>query len=322
MSRKGLSMKPRVASAAIAVVIPCEPGGDPSACLQALKALPRAEKSLIKEVWLAWGRHPSRQRNRAVARCRATWVLFLDADSRAQPGLLRGLLEAADEFKAVVAGGPNLPPPDEGPWARLFDPVLSSRAGSGPSRARYAAVGRRRLATEKELILCNLLVRRDVFLQCGGFREDLYPNEENEFFNRLGAAGWRLVYEPTAVVLRPRRGDPWAFVLQAFRYGRGRAQQMRRNFFASDLLNLAPLLLLAALLGTGALAFYDWRVLWFWGLYGAACLLSQDFRPTRALFLGLRHLAYAVGLLCGSLQNFEPRDPRVRLERLRLGGRR
>jgi hypothetical protein len=97
---------------------------------------------------------------------------------------------------------------------------------------------------------------------------------------------------------------------------------MRRNFFASDLLNLAPLLLLAALLGTGALAFYDWRVLWFWGLYGAACLLSQDFRPTRALFLGLRHLAYAVGLLCGSLQNFEPRDPRVRLERLRLGGRR
>ncbi len=57
------------------------------------------------------------------------------------------------------------------------------------SRARYRAVGGRRRCGEKELILCNLLLSRKVFLSNGGFREDLYPNEENEFLNRLLAGG-------------------------------------------------------------------------------------------------------------------------------------
>ena len=309
----------RRVAAPVAVVLPCEPGGDPRPCLRALKALPAAERALVGEVWLARGLNPSRQRNLAAARARAPWLLFLDADSQAQAGQIPGLLAAARELDAVVAGGPNLPLVDEPALGRDLDAVLASWAGSMASRARYAPVGARRLGGEKELILCNLLIQRRVFLGAGGFREDLYPNEENELFNRLRAQGLRLAYEPRAWVRRPRRTSVWAWVVQSFRYGRGRAQQMRRNFFAGDLLNLVPLGLPLAWLGLGVgLA---------WGLkpalllvpplaYALVCWGALGPRPDRALYLALRHHAYAVGLLAGALGPLPRRPLGVVLSRI------
>lgn len=313
-AQKSLSIKAKAKKALVGVVVPCEPGGDPSASLQALRALPKAEKALVGAVYVAWGRHPSRQRNLAVAALRTPWVLFLDSDSRAQPGLISGLLEIAQRFDAVAAGGPNLALDDEPGFGRVADQVLTSWAGSGASRARYGPVGRARLCSEKELILCNLLMDRAAFMRAGGFREDLYPNEENELFNRLQAQGLRLAYEPKASVRRPRRRSLGAFMLQAFRYGRGRSQQMRRNAFASDLVNLAPAALQLALLGALCVP----RGLWAWATYAGACLLSQRLDIVRAALLVLRHQAYALGLFAGAFQDPAPHAPQVRLQRSKL----
>jgi len=297
----------------VAVVIPCEPGGDPGACLQALAQLPARDRALVAEVWVAAGLNPSRQRNLAAARARAPWILFLDSDSRAQPGQIPALLEAAAAEGAVTAGGPNLPLADESPLGLSLDAVLASWAGSMASRARYAPVGARRPCGEKELILCNLLVQRRAFLDAGGFREDLYPNEENELFNRLQARGLRLAYEPRAWVRRPRRGSVGAWVVQSFRYGRGRAQQMRRNFFPGDLLNLLPLALPLAWLAIGLLAPSRPAVLAVPVAYALACWLALGLRPDRAWYLALRHHAYAAGLVAGAVGPLPQRPGAVAL---------
>jgi hypothetical protein len=307
--------------ARVSVVVPIEPGGDPGACLDALARLPAGDKACLKELILAWGRNPSRQRNLAVASARGEFILFLDSDSRAQAGLVPALLDAIAGEATAAAGGPNLPLEDESPLGLRFDAVLGSYAGSMSSRARYRPIGHRRRGGEKELILCNLLMRRKAFLQAGGFREDLYPNEENELFNRLQSSGWNLVYEPKAWVRRPRRGSVAAFTAQSFRYGRGRARQMRKNFFPGDLLNLLPLALpllwlaclAAAACGLGA------RPAWLPALaYAAACLLASGLRPSVALFLMLRHHAYAAGLLAGLAREAEPNPGAVRLQRLEV----
>jgi hypothetical protein len=170
-------------------------------------------------------------------------------------------------------------------------------------------------------------MERRAFQASGGFREDLYPNEENELFNRLGAEGRVLAYAPAAQIRRPRRHSLSAFTLQAFRYGRGRAQQMRRNGYLSDLVNLAPLALQAVLLGA-LMVRAPWdpelhrSVAYFlWPLYGAACWLSQGLGPLRTVALILRHQAYALGLLAGAVQSPAVRPAAVRLERVRLGAR-
>jgi GT2 family glycosyltransferase len=299
----------------VAVILPCEPGGDPGPCLAALRALPTADRALVAEVWLARGLNPSRQRNLGAARAGAPWLLFLDADSRAQPGQVPALLAAVQALGAVAAGGPNLPLTDEPPLGRDLDAVLASWAGSMASRARYAPVGRRRACSEKELILCNLLMQRQAFLAAGGFREDLYPNEENELFNRLQGQGLRLAYEPAAWVRRPRRGSVGAWVTQSFRYGRGRAQQIRRNFFIGDLLNLLPLALPLAWMADAALARGAWGLA-LPAAYAVACLLALKLRPDRALYLALRHHAYAAGLVAGALGPLPRRPPDVTLTRV------
>jgi succinoglycan biosynthesis protein ExoA len=301
--------------ACIAALVPCEPGGDPGPCLAALRGLPRAERALVAEVWVARGLNPSRQRNLAAAKARAPWILFLDSDSRVQPGQLPALLAAAKDLGAAGAGGPNLPLLDEPPLGRALDRVLGSWAGSMASRARYRAVGPRRRCGEKELILCNLLLSRRTFLGHGGFREDLYPNEENELFNRLLAAGYTLAYEPSAAVRRPRRHSVGAWIRQSFRYGHGRARQMRANPYPSDLLNLLPLALpLAWILA--------WLAPWAWLgpalplAYALGCLGAYGGRPDLGLLLAMRHHAYAAGLAAGAWGIQAPRPQAVSLERV------
>jgi hypothetical protein len=299
----------------VAVLVPCEPAGDPRACLASLKGLPRAERALVAEVWVARGLNPSRQRNLAAAKATAPWILFLDSDSRAQPGQLPALLDAVRALSAVGAGGPNLPLLDEPPLGLALDRVLGSWAGSMASRARYRAVGRRRPCGEKELILCNLLLSRKVFLDHGGFREDLYPNEENELFNRLLAGGRTLAYEPSAAVRRPRRHSVGAWIEQSFRYGHGRARQIRVNPYRGDLLNLLPLgLPLAWILA--CLAPWPWLAPGLPLAYSLACLGACRGRPDLAVLLALRHHGYAAGLLAGAVGRQAPRPQAVQLERV------
>ncbi len=296
----------------VSVVIPVEPEGDPAPCLAAVRRLNWPKSSL--EILLVRGRHPSRQRNLAVAKAGGEWILFLDSDSRPAPDLVERLLEAARELGAAVAGGPNLPLPGAPALERAFSAVLASWLGSMSARARYAPVGSRRLSSEKELILCNLLVRAREFRDFGGFREDLYPNEENEFLNRLQSSGLRLAYAPDAWVHRPRRQSLSAFAKQAFNYGRGRMRQILTNPYPRDLVNLLPLagLIYLAAAWHWAPPPFVWAPLVSYLALATAfgttplpeILHTQAYRLSYGHGVGLvliplRHASYALGLLVG-----------------------
>jgi len=93
--------------------------------------------------------------------------------------------------------------------------------------ARYAAVGKTRESSEKELILCNLIARRKAMLEFGGFNEALYPNEENALMDELQKGGGKLLYDPQMIVHRRPRHTLKAFAKMLLNYGRGRAEQFR-----------------------------------------------------------------------------------------------
>jgi len=212
------------------------------AALKALTQLPAGEKP--KEVFVCVGQNPSFQRNLGVKHCKTPLVYFLDDDSLAIPGDIPNLTAHFRDSRTAVAGGPNLVPPDAISFERTVNAVLASWMGSFKVRSRYASIGSVREATEKELILCNMMVNRKTFLAEGGFRTDLFPNEENEFLNRLLHKGYRLIYDPRVAVYRSRRKSLGAFCFQAFRYGRGRAQQIKVYPCLSDVIHLAPAFLL------------------------------------------------------------------------------
>jgi succinoglycan biosynthesis protein ExoA len=192
------------------------------------------------EILVARGQQPSAQRNAALRAAHGDLIYFLDDDSVPEPGNLRRAVAQFKDLKVQMLGGPNLCPPDAPPLEQVFALVLASWVAFGPSRARYAVVGQARETSEKELILCNLLARRQSMLDLGGFNEALYPNEENALMDELQKQGGKLIYDPELVVHRRPRSNLRAFARMLMTYGRGRAEQFRLHPTLGSAPNFAP----------------------------------------------------------------------------------
>ncbi len=200
------------------------------------------------EILLARGKQPSVQRNTALRAARGDLIYFLDDDSLALPGNLRRAVEHFRDPKVQMVGGPNLCPPEAPTVEQVFALVLSSWLAFGPSRARYAKVGRLRATSEKELILCNMVARRETLLRHGGFNEALYPNEENALMDEIQHEGGKLLYDPELFVYRRPRRNLRTFAKMLRTYGRGRAEQFRATPTFGSALNFVPPLFLIYLL--------------------------------------------------------------------------
>ena len=256
----GTGRLPRLSSARVShelpfvsVIIPTRPGQAKIDAVSAAQALDYPKERI--EILVARGKQPAIQRNVAIQAARGELIYFLDDDSHAAPGNLK---RALDHFKVPnvkMVGGPSLCPADAPALEQVLAVVLSSWLPFGPSRARYDSVGTARASSEKELILCNLIARRDALLDLGGFNEALYPNEENALMDELQKRGAKLIYDPQFIACRRPRPTLRAFSRMLCTYGRGRAEQFRLHPTAGSLLNFVPpffclyLVLEAALIG-------------------------------------------------------------------------
>ena len=286
------------------------------------------------EILVARGRQPSVQRNAALRAAHGDLIYFLDDDSVPEPGNLRRAVARFSDPTVQMVGGPNVCPPEAPPLEHVFARVLASWLAFGPSRARYAAVGQVRETSEKELILCNLLARRQPLLDLGGFNEALYPNEENALMDELQKRGGKLIYDPQLLVRRRPRSSLKAFARMLMTYGRGRAEQFRLNPTFGSALNFVPpifclyLLALPFLLalttfgkvGLVPLAFYALAVL----AQGAALAANgQVWQSLAAIpLIVLTHILYGFGFWRGLFTPLKPpgQGPQVEVVLETIGG--
>jgi hypothetical protein len=130
-------------------------------------------------------------RNRGVAETRAPILAFVDADHEIMPGWTAAALDVlADPFIAAVGNVYHAPP--EANWVqRLIDGLRGHDIVARD--VDWLAGG-------------NLAVRRDAFLQVGGFDPSLQTCEDVDLCQRLRASGHRLVADPRLVSYH--HGDP------------------------------------------------------------------------------------------------------------------
>lgn len=282
------------------------------------------------EIVVARGRQPSAQRNVGLRAAHGEFVYFLDDDSVPHPGNLKRAAAHFSNPEVMMVGGPNLCPPGAPQIEKVFALVLGSRLAFGPSRARYSPVGGVRASSEKELILCNLVARREALLGLGGFNESLYPNEENALMDDLQARGGKLLYDPEFVAHRRPRATLTAFLRMLMTYGRGRAEQFRVNPTPGSILNFVPPLFVAYLLAApfltrwlGILALSPLALYGLIVLAEGLTLLAKA--GTRALpataLVALTHVFYGIGFWRGLFTALRPSGhPKeaVTLERLEV----
>jgi glycosyltransferase involved in cell wall biosynthesis len=270
------------------------------------------------EILLARGRQPSVQRNAALRAAVGDIIYFLDDDSIAPPGNLRRAMEHFQSPAVKMVGGPSLCPPDAPALQQAFALTMGSWLAFGPSCSRYRARGPVRPSSEKELILCNLLARREDLLQLGGFNERLYPNEENALMDELQKRGGQLLYDPALIVHRAPRPTLRSFCRMLLNYGRGRAEQFRLHPTLRSAPNFVPPLFCLYLLALPFLPLAARCLVFFY--LGAVMIQSLlAIVPARKWLwllqiMGLilvSHILYGLGFLWGCLKKPKPPPPAV-----------
>ena len=149
-------------------------------------------------------------RNVGLARARGWYVWFLDSDSEPlEPGVLRRLVETIEADPSIGAAGGEMCRDEEG---RLFCRLKSVRVNGETASTDLPLEGIPTMDTDY-LPTCNLLMRRELALELGGF-DPAYVvlSEDKELGWRIRRRGLRNVVAGSAPVLhhvsrRARRGD-------------------------------------------------------------------------------------------------------------------
>jgi cellulose synthase/poly-beta-1,6-N-acetylglucosamine synthase-like glycosyltransferase len=192
---------------------------------------------------------------------------FVDADAKVEREWLNKLVTRLDEPHVAGVSGSIETWNAENPWARSIGYEIKNR---------YSRLGRYtgRIAT------MNLLLKKSVIEEAGGWDENLPSQYDTDLGFRLSQEGYRIAYEPDAKCYHFNRQTIRAYWRQQLQYGKNTLKlyfkhgKLAKGDEITDFgMNVQPALLLAVivlfLLGFVPLL----RLLW----YGSAAILAFMF---------------------------------------------
>lgn len=184
---------------------------------------------------------PSQARNMAMRGAKGEYVAFTDADCVVDREWLNELLRGFVEEEVAGVGGSQAVAPGSAPFEKKVHRFLASMHFVSEYMKRGDKV---RLVSD--FASCNAIYRKKAIEEVNGFDEGLWPGEDVDINYRLTRRGYKLAYNPEAVVQHHRPTTAKDFYRMMKRYGWSQAYLVRKHGFFRRL-HYVPLIELLAL---------------------------------------------------------------------------
>lgn len=167
---------------------------------------------------------PAVKRDLAMKYAEGEILAFLDDDAYPEKDWLKKTVKYFNNEKVAAVGGPALTPKSDGILQKVSGAVFESYLGGGKTRDRYLPTGKSKNVDDWPTV--NLLVRKDIFKEVGGFDNSFWPGEDTKLCLDILNAGYEIKYEPKAIVYHHRRSDLLKHFKQIGNYA------LHRGYFA------------------------------------------------------------------------------------------
>jgi GT2 family glycosyltransferase len=243
----------------------------------------------------------------AIEQAKGEIIAFIDDDAWPEKDWLKNAVENFKDGNIAAVGGPAITPAQDSLKQKASGLVYSSVLVSGQYVYRY--LPKKRLVVD-DFPTCNLLVRKSILQELGGFETLFWPGEDTKLcLDITKKLRKQIIYDPRVLVYHHRRPLFIPHLKQVSNYALHRGYFVKK-FPATSLkiVYFIPSLFLLAifLVGTQGLL-YGWvRITFLLGLsvYLFLALLfsiQKDLCLIPLVFMGIimTHLAYGIYFLKG-----------------------
>ena len=166
---------------------------------------------------------PAEKRDLAIKYAKGEILAFLDDDAYPQKDWLDKALRHFSGEEVAAVGGPAITPNDDTLFQKVSGAVfLSAISGGNPDR--YWPGKSTKEVDDWPSV--NLLVRKDLFSELGGFDSEYWPGEDTKLCLDIVKRGEKIIYDPEVLVYHHRRSGLGRHLRQIGSYG------LHRGFFA------------------------------------------------------------------------------------------
>lgn len=164
-------------------------------------------------------------RNTGIRNSNGEIVAFTDCDCFVPSDWVRKIVNNFQDPRVGCVGG-NV--------TGLYDDFLSQYADNSIVPVMRVFKNREKLDMIKLLLYfpagCNMAFRREALEEAGGFDETIhYSFDDDELVERVCRAGYRMVLDPSVLILHKHRSTLKELSKQTFRYGRGVGLVLKRK---------------------------------------------------------------------------------------------
>ncbi len=262
---------------------------------------------------------PAMARNEALKHATRPWLVFFDDDIILPENYFLKAQQFLQNYSSVdLFGGPDQTPEASSFFQIALGLTLQSPMATAHTRLRHLRSNNEKKvipASERDLILCHLWIKKELFDKHKLVFPDAYfRNEENLLIHQASMLDANILYNSDLFVYHYRKSELKSLFFAVFRSGLYRIKSFREMFSISGLLFLVPIVWLIFLISSlyqfltlGEVDQYSSYLWLFYLSLSFIATVSVTIKRPQYFFVALfyqfyMNLVYALGTLVGLLR--------------------